>query len=181
MFKSILPSRRVPSTDFQMVTPPLDSAMNGKENWPDPSMPIDTKQTRVEKSKKRKGKEQAPGPDTYMATHAFEKLLVSVHLLCIWHLAIVLLGHRVVCTTRHFACVPYSPLLCCDVGVLLHCSVIARRAHLALPSAAPTPSCRQATVACLHSDFFNRCALFSTLTDTHGRTNCKCPTTCGRN
>ena len=81
MFKSILPSRRVPSTDFQMVTPPLDSAFNGKENWPDPSIPIDNQQTRVEKTKKRKGKEQAPAPDSYMTTHAFEKLLVSVRLL----------------------------------------------------------------------------------------------------
>ena len=96
MFKSILPSRRVPSSEFQMVTPPLDSALNGKENWPDPSMPVDTKHTRVEKSKKRKGKEQAPGPDSYMTTHAFEKLLVSVRLLCIPQLAFVSSspGHR---------------------------------------------------------------------------------------
>lgn len=56
-----------------MVTPPLDSPLIGKENWPDSSMPADTKQARVEKSKKRKGKEQAPALDTY----AFEKLLVS--------------------------------------------------------------------------------------------------------
>ncbi|KZT67964.1 hypothetical protein DAEQUDRAFT_751505 [Daedalea quercina L-15889] len=75
MFKSILPSRRVPSTDFQMVTPPFDSILNGKENCPGPSAPGESKPSRVEKFKKRKGKEQVPGPDSYMTAHAFEKLL----------------------------------------------------------------------------------------------------------
>ncbi|KAH9831544.1 armadillo-type protein [Rhodofomes roseus] len=75
MFKSILPSRRVPATDFQMVTPPFDSVPNGKENYPELSASDELKPSRVEKSKKRKGKEQAQGSDSYATTHAFEKLL----------------------------------------------------------------------------------------------------------
>ena len=79
MFKSILPSRRVPSTEFQMVTPPFDSILNGKENYyPESSAPAESKPSRIEKLKKRKGKEQAPDPDNQMTVHAFEKLLVSV-------------------------------------------------------------------------------------------------------
>ncbi|PIL35423.1 hypothetical protein GSI_02150 [Ganoderma sinense ZZ0214-1] len=63
MFKSILPSRRIPSSsDFQMLTSPIDSAesdANGKENYF--AIPYDTTTTnnakpKTEKRKKMKGK-----------------------------------------------------------------------------------------------------------------------------
>ncbi|GBE87862.1 hypothetical protein SCP_1200870 [Sparassis crispa] len=57
MFKSILPSRRIPSADFLMITPPVDNSPNGKENHPGIPASHDTKPTRSEKNKKAKGKE----------------------------------------------------------------------------------------------------------------------------
>ncbi|CCM03607.1 uncharacterized protein FIBRA_05745 [Fibroporia radiculosa] len=73
MFKSLLPSRRVPSVDFQMVTSPVESASNGKENFPGTHPPADARTTRPEKSKKRKVKEQPV--NGYLTSEAFEKLL----------------------------------------------------------------------------------------------------------
>ena len=81
MFKSILPSRRVPSTDFQMLTAPLDpteTEPNGKENYfAQYANAYDTNaKPKTEKRKKMKSKgqmEQDP-----LSTEDFERLLVSV-------------------------------------------------------------------------------------------------------
>lgn len=171
MFKSILPSRRVPSTtDFQMVTPPLD---NGKENWPDPSMPLDNKQARFEKPKKRKGKEQAPGPDSYVTSHAFEKLLVSVRLLqaalCpikLWTPIAYLLQNSALCTSST-----------CTAAV--HCSLIrsrlAQQTLRVVCSVAPEPR-----------DFSHLVFIFWTSSDVYNTDTCdrmsyRYPTTCARN
>ena len=60
MFKSILPSRRVPSSsDFQMLTPPFDASepeANGKENYfATYSNPYDTNvKPKTERRKKMK-------------------------------------------------------------------------------------------------------------------------------
>ncbi|KAI0661800.1 armadillo-type protein [Cubamyces menziesii] len=75
MFKSILPSRRLPSADFQMLTTPIDpseSEPNGKENYFTYNATHDTK-ARTEKRKKVKGKghqEQEP-----LSPEDFERLL----------------------------------------------------------------------------------------------------------
>lgn len=70
MFKSILPSRKLPDTDFTMVTP--DPALNGKENYP--AIGTNVSRLRGEKSKKSKGKEVNQSIPT---EQAFAKLLVS--------------------------------------------------------------------------------------------------------
>ena len=81
MFKSILPSRRIPSSDFHMLTSPIDPAesdTNGKENYftspYDPNTTNNAK-PKTEKRKKMKGKAQ-PEPET---PQDFDKLLVSLH------------------------------------------------------------------------------------------------------
>lgn len=79
MFKSILPSRRIPAAEFQMLTTPTDpmeSEPNGKENYftyngaSDPNA-----KPRTEKRKKAKGKAQQG--DEPLSTEDFERLLVS--------------------------------------------------------------------------------------------------------
>ena len=83
MFKSILPSRRVPSSsDFHMLTSPVDqseSEPNGKENY-FTNYPLshetNAKPPKTEKRKRMKSKgqlEQEP-----LSTEDFERLLVSV-------------------------------------------------------------------------------------------------------
>ncbi|KAJ2982969.1 hypothetical protein NUW54_g10681 [Trametes sanguinea] len=77
MFKSILPSRRLPSADFQMLTTPIDpteSEPNGKENYFAYATVNDAK-PKTEKRKKAKTKgqqEQEP-----LSTEDFDRLLVS--------------------------------------------------------------------------------------------------------
>nr|VWP00159.1 Zn(2)-C6 fungal-type domain-containing protein [Ganoderma boninense] len=80
MFKSILPSRRIPSSDFQMLTSPIDppeSDANGKENYfaiPYDSTTTNNAKPKTEKRKKMKGKalsEQETPED-------FDRLLVSL-------------------------------------------------------------------------------------------------------
>ncbi|RDX57101.1 hypothetical protein OH76DRAFT_1424700 [Lentinus brumalis] len=79
MFKSILPSRRVPSSsDFQMLTPPIDPSPtepNGKENYfTSPNALYDTNaKPKTEKRKKMKGKVQ-PEQEVIPAED-FDKLL----------------------------------------------------------------------------------------------------------
>ncbi|KAI0351701.1 hypothetical protein OH77DRAFT_1486744 [Trametes cingulata] len=77
MFKSILPSRRLPSADFQMLTTPVDPAEsepNGKENYFTYNATHDPNaKPRTEKRKKAKGKaqqEQEP-----LSTEDFDRLL----------------------------------------------------------------------------------------------------------
>ena len=80
MFKSILPSRRFPSSDFPMLTTPIDpveSDANGKENYF--AIPYDTNTTtnakpKTEKRKKMKGK-ALPEQET---PEDFDRLLVSL-------------------------------------------------------------------------------------------------------
>ncbi|GJE96199.1 hypothetical protein PsYK624_123930 [Phanerochaete sordida] len=67
MFKSILPSRKLPDSDFLIVTPQADSH---KENYPAPA--VNTTKT---KSKKSKDKD-APAPmDVVQTEQAFDQLL----------------------------------------------------------------------------------------------------------
>ena len=77
MFKSILPSRRIPSSDFQMLTPPIDPSeteLNGKENYFTNNTPYDLNaKPRMEKRKKTKGKGQ---PESE-APEDFDRLLVG--------------------------------------------------------------------------------------------------------
>jgi len=85
MFKSILPSKRVPSTDFSIITNLADG--QGKENLPtQPQIPA-TKARSVnkgfmqthEKKKKaepKRSKDVSP-PETPITGEAFDKLLVS--------------------------------------------------------------------------------------------------------
>jgi hypothetical protein len=88
MFRSILPSRRVPSTDFSIITNLVE--VQGKENQPtqpvQPQIPA-TKARSVskgfmqihEKKKKadaKRSKEVSP-PETPISGEAFDKLLVS--------------------------------------------------------------------------------------------------------
>ncbi|RPD74973.1 hypothetical protein L226DRAFT_553062 [Lentinus tigrinus ALCF2SS1-7] len=79
MFKSILPSRRVPSSpDFQMLTTPIDPAeteSNGKENYfANPNALYDTNaKPKTEKRKKMKGKIQSE--QEVIPTEDFDRLL----------------------------------------------------------------------------------------------------------
>ncbi|KAH9856670.1 armadillo-type protein [Lenzites betulinus] len=77
MFKSILPSRRVPATDFQMLTTPTDpseSESNGKENYFTYNAPAETNaKPGTEKRKKAKGK--VPQEQEPLSTEDFERLL----------------------------------------------------------------------------------------------------------
>ncbi|KAI0696293.1 armadillo-type protein [Cerioporus squamosus] len=79
MFKSILPSRRVPSSsDFQMLTTPIDPSeteSNGKENYfANPNALYDTNaKSKTEKRKKMKGKVQPE--QEVIPTEDFDRLL----------------------------------------------------------------------------------------------------------
>lgn len=82
MFKSILPSRRVPSSDFQMLTSPIEPSEtepNGKENYfANPNTFYDPNaKPKTDKRKKTKGKLQQE--QEAMPTEDFDKLLVSLH------------------------------------------------------------------------------------------------------
>lgn len=57
-----------------MVTGPDESVPNGKENQPSPAGDANTKPSRIDKGKKRKGKEQPT--DEYPTGQDFEALLV---------------------------------------------------------------------------------------------------------
>ncbi|KAI0076019.1 hypothetical protein K474DRAFT_1313687 [Panus rudis PR-1116 ss-1] len=74
MFKSILPSRRLPATEFTMVTTLGDSAVNGKENYPALATTTNITKPRAEKHKKSKStkdvKDNAPDME-----QAFTQLL----------------------------------------------------------------------------------------------------------
>ncbi|KAI0649472.1 armadillo-type protein [Trametes meyenii] len=75
MFKSILPSRRLPATDFQMLTTPTDpseSEPNGKENYFTYDATHDAK-PRTEKRKKAKSKAQPENEP--LSTEDFDRLL----------------------------------------------------------------------------------------------------------
>lgn len=76
MFKSILPSRRLPAADFQMLTTPADSESepNGKENY-FANNTVNEAKAKTEKRKKMKGKGQ-PEQDR-LSTEDFDRLLVS--------------------------------------------------------------------------------------------------------
>ncbi|TBU33445.1 armadillo-type protein [Dichomitus squalens] len=77
MFKSILPSRRIPSSDFQMLTSPIDSTESdatGKENYFANAYDTNTTNNakpKADKRKKMKGKAQ---PESE-APQDFDKLL----------------------------------------------------------------------------------------------------------
>ena len=83
MFKSILSSRRIPSSEFDMLTPPAaEQTMNGKENYPalatTTNIPATTKSRNEKTHKKSKTLTKEPmafnDGDTEMA---FDRLLVS--------------------------------------------------------------------------------------------------------
>ncbi|KZT02263.1 uncharacterized protein LAESUDRAFT_730448 [Laetiporus sulphureus 93-53] len=73
MFKSILPSRRSISGEFQMVTGPGETAPNGKENFPSEPSSSDAQPSRTEKKKKRKSKD--PTREEQVDPEEFDKLL----------------------------------------------------------------------------------------------------------
>ena len=83
MFKSILPSRRIPSSDFQMLTSPIDpseSESQGKENYftnPYDSNATNAAKPKTEKRKKMKGKMQPE--QEVIPTEDFDRLLVRFH------------------------------------------------------------------------------------------------------
>lgn len=72
MFKSILPSKKVPDAEFFMVTPQVDSS---KENYPAWGSAPNTAKTRADKPKKSKSKDTSFEP--VAMEEAFDKLLVS--------------------------------------------------------------------------------------------------------
>ncbi|THH29930.1 hypothetical protein EUX98_g4256 [Antrodiella citrinella] len=77
MFKSILSSRRIPSSEFDMLTSLGDSDVNGKENYPAlaTTTNVPTAKSRNDKThKKIKGKEPQVVDDVY-TEQAFDKLL----------------------------------------------------------------------------------------------------------
>ena len=84
MFKGILPSKRLPSTEFTMVTS-LGDISNGKENVPDPVSTVPAKPSKVatykDKAKHEKSKSvktlQDFSVEPIVTNQAFDKLLVS--------------------------------------------------------------------------------------------------------
>ena len=70
MFKSILPSRKMPDAEFLIVTPQTDSH---KENYPALSSATNTTKT---KTKKSKDKDTPMVIDTEQTEQAFDELLV---------------------------------------------------------------------------------------------------------
>ncbi len=90
MFKSILPSRRVPSGDFTFITPLADD-VSGKENLPSlaarAQMPLAKGRTVTKgfiqtsemkkKTDHKKPKDSPSSDSTVVSTQAFDKLLVS--------------------------------------------------------------------------------------------------------
>ena len=81
MFKSILSSRRIPSSDFDMLTSLGDPALNGKENYPALAITtnVPTTKSRNDKThKKSKTKEQDVLVSGDMEQD-FDRLLVRVY------------------------------------------------------------------------------------------------------
>ncbi|KAG6373393.1 hypothetical protein JVT61DRAFT_6542 [Boletus reticuloceps] len=86
MFKGILPSKRLPSTEFTMVTS-LDDISNGKENVPDPLsvVPAKPQKMTVHKDRVKHGKSKsvkalqdfAVEVEPVVTNQAFDKLLAS--------------------------------------------------------------------------------------------------------
>lgn len=84
MFKGILPSKRMPSTEFTMVTS-LGDISNGKENVPDPVPAVPAKPSKVtvhkDKAKHEKSKSLKALQDftvePVVTNQAFDKLLVG--------------------------------------------------------------------------------------------------------
>ena len=76
MFKSILPSRKVPDGEFCIVSPPADSH---KENYPATVGPASTVSApKVKTEKRKKAKEQDVVPDVAQTEQAFDQLLVCL-------------------------------------------------------------------------------------------------------
>jgi hypothetical protein len=80
MFKSILPSKKVPDADFFMVTSPTLPSEGAKENYPALATTTNTTKIRAEKPKKSKTKDLPMEP--VAMEQAFDKLLVSLHYTC---------------------------------------------------------------------------------------------------
>ena len=81
MFKSILPSRRVPSSDFHMLTPPVDhteSEHNGKENYFASRNTTYDNNAKPQTEKRKKMKSKGQMEQDPLSTEDFERLLVSV-------------------------------------------------------------------------------------------------------
>lgn len=72
MFKSILPSKKIPDSEFFMVTP---QAVSSKENYPAWTSNGNVSKPRIEKSRKSKGKDTPV--ESVAMEEAFDKLLVS--------------------------------------------------------------------------------------------------------
>jgi hypothetical protein len=82
MFRGILPSKRISSSEFTMITPLGDA--NGKENHPASGPPLLAKSFRPpmskpksEKRKNNQAKAEEPQAEVFMTDKAFDKLLVS--------------------------------------------------------------------------------------------------------
>lgn len=75
MFKSILPSRKIPDAEFFMVTSPTSPTEGSKENYPALNTTTNTTKSRAEKPKKSKSKDSPVEP--VAMEQAFDKLLVS--------------------------------------------------------------------------------------------------------
>lgn len=78
MFKSILPSRRIPSSDFTMLTTLDDSALNGKENYPALAIStnVPTAKSRNDKTQKKSKSKEQPVVEGVDMEQEFDRLLV---------------------------------------------------------------------------------------------------------
>lgn len=80
MFKSILSSKRIPSSDFDMLTTLGESAVNGKENHPALAVTtnVPTTKTRNDKTHKKSKTKEQPGLEPGDMEMAFDRLLVRI-------------------------------------------------------------------------------------------------------
>lgn len=78
MFKSILSSKRIPSSEFDMLTTLGESAVNGKENHPALTVTtnVPTTKTRNDKTQKKSKAKEQPGLEPGDMEMAFDRLLV---------------------------------------------------------------------------------------------------------
>lgn len=80
MFKGILPGKRVPSSEFEILTGTSDNTPNGKENAllpPQPMRPTNRVVSGVKAMKLKGGKEREQPTEAAVMNQAFDKLLVS--------------------------------------------------------------------------------------------------------
>lgn len=78
MFKSILPSKRIPDSEFTMITTATDPTFNGKENHPALTVTTNVPKPRQEKEKTKKSKGKAQPLSTGDVEYEFTRLMVRL-------------------------------------------------------------------------------------------------------